>query len=124
MVSAIGSLTRAGFPCGLSVNSFAWRPASDFDGKILYTGQAVTGARHQGVREEFLVVALGKISALVCAAGLLALQGGVRDGFGVFRHYGELEWCDRLSVVLVDEVRQTNNCTAVLGRVHAACSAY
>src|SRR3989475_12390271 len=70
-------LTRAGFLRWLSVNSFAWRPARDFDGKIVHAGAAVAGARDQGVREEFFVVALGKIGALVCAAGLLTLQGGV-----------------------------------------------
>ena len=49
----------------LSVNPLAGRPTRDCYRQVLHSGRAVFIAVYQGVREEFLIIPLAKVDALV-----------------------------------------------------------
>src|SRR6202030_2260288 len=74
-----------------SVNPLARWPARDHNWTIFDSRRSLGAARRHRMREVLIVVALREIAPLMGAAGFLAIERAMHDGFRDFEHEAQLE---------------------------------
>ena len=105
----------------LSVNPLAGWPTCDGDRQVLYSRRAVFITIDQRVRQEFLVIPLGKVRALVCPTGFRPMQSALDDRFGHVEHEGEFQCSGQFGIECVAMVFDSDIAEPSLQLLYLSC---